>query len=334
MTASPEKETAPAVERYGRTGAAALLRLYLLNGVRSAPHFLDPLKDTLGERLAELGFDVRGSVIFPYDDWHRRLLPQIREARFDIMLPHRRYERSIGGKRALAVLERDRADEGARSSRHEEDRSRTAAVPTDDGGEKRAVNARAAHEEDRMRSAGTPAKEAKLLVHPKEIALFVGHSAGGVAAVHASGLLLAREGGLPSPVVMIGSPKCRIPGPLRDAVLYVQAEGPQKARGAALGSRAAAPSRPEARSASRTADPICRIGSFGGWGKNADRLLPGWHGDRHAPGARAAVRIAGGHADYFRDRAPYISGDGRTNMDETLAAVWPWLTERLAERMR
>lgn len=132
---------------------------------------------------------------------------------------------------------------------------------------------------------------------------------------------------------MIGSPKCRIPGPLRDAVLYVQAERERKTRGEARGSKAAT-SRSGAGLASRTADPICRIGSFGGWGKNADRLLPGWQGDRHAPGARAAVRIAGGHADYFRDRAPYIAGDGRTNMDKTLAAVWPWLTDRLDERLR
>ncbi|MFC3802172.1 hypothetical protein [Cohnella sp. GCM10012308] len=334
MTSSPEKGTKPAATSYGKPGTAPLLRLYLLNGVRSAPHFLDRLKDTLATRLTGLGFDVRGRVIFPYDDWHRRLLPQVREARFDIMLPYRRYERSIGGKRALAVLERDRAEEGARSARHVDDERHKAIVPANDTEEKLAVNLRAAHEEELMQSTGTAEKEPNLFVRPKELALFVGHSAGGVAAVHASGLLLAREGGMPSPVVMIGSPKCRIPGPLRDAVLYVQAEGPQKERGAALGSRAAAPSRSEARSAGRTADPICRIGSFGGWGKKADRLLPGWHGDRHAPGARAAVRIAGGHADYFRDRAPYIAGDGRTNMDETLAALWPWLTERLAERMR
>lgn len=288
-----------------------LLRLYLLNGVRSAPHFLDRLKDTLAERLAALGFEVRGRVLFPYDDWHRRLLPQIREARFDIMLPYRRYERSVGGRRVLALLERDRAEEAAQPARQEEGLGRTDIAP---------------------------ANETKTSVRRKELALFVGHSAGGVAAVHAAGLLHAREGGMPCPVVMIGSPKCRIPGPLQNAVLYVQAERAREARGAARaaerGSETAASGQPGALVIGKAADPICRIGSFGGWGKDAGRLLPGWRGDLHAPGVRAAVRIAGGHADYFRDRPPYIAADGRTNMEETLAAVWPWLTARLAERMR
>ncbi|SFB33073.1 hypothetical protein SAMN05216312_10612 [Cohnella sp. OV330] len=291
--------------------ANPLLRLYLLNGVRSAPHFLDRLKDTLAERLAALGFEVRGRVLFPYDDWHRRLLPQIREARFDIMLPYRRYERSVGGRRVLAALERDRAEEAAPPERQEEGPGRT----------------------DRA-----PANETKTVVRRKELTVFVGHSAGGVAAVHAAGLLHAREEGMPCPVVMIGSPKCKIPGPLQNAVLYVQAERTREAGGAARdaerGPETVAREQPGELAIGKSADPICRIGSFGGWGKDADRLLPGWHGDRHAPGARAAVRIAGGHADYFRDRPPFIAGDGRTNMDETLAAVWPWLTARLAERLR
>ncbi|WP_217596081.1 hypothetical protein [Cohnella sp. GbtcB17] len=298
----------PGTQTSNAAGAGYLLRLYVLNGVRSAPRFLDGLNATLAARLAALGCEVRGRVLFPYDDWHRRLLPQIREARFDIMLPYRRYERSIGGRRVLAELDRDRSESDARKNRQEEEAVRE--------GQASAANGERAAD------------------RPKELALFVGHSAGGVAAVHASGLLLAREGGLPSPVVMIGSPKCRIPGPLRDAVLYVQAERTREARGAANGAQTPASARPQTLAAGKAADPICRIGSFGGWSKNAGRLLPGWRGDLHAPGARAAVRIAGGHADYFRDGSPYTADDGRTNMDETLAAIWPWLTARLLERMR
>ncbi|MEK0312804.1 hypothetical protein [Cohnella sp. 56] len=253
------------------------LRLYLLNGVRSAPRFMERLQETLAGELRALGFAVSAVVLFPYDDWSRRLLPQVREVRFDIMLPYRRYERSIGGSRALADLDADRS------------------------------HAEAAAGERPVR----------------ELTVLVGHSAGGVAAVHAAGLLLAREGGPPIPVVMIGSPKCRIPEPLREAVLYVQAE---RSSGTAGVGRAKG-------SAGRTSDPVCRIGSFGGWAKGSGRLLPGWRSDRHAPSARAAVRIIGGHADYFRDRAPYEGEGGRTNMDETLAAVLPWLEARLAERL-
>lgn len=260
-----------------RSTGPVRLRLYLLNGVRSAPRFMERLQETLAGELRALGFAVSAGVLFPYDDWSRRLLPQVREVRFDIMLPYRRYERSIGGSRVLADLDADRS------------------------------HAEAAAGERPMR----------------ELTVLVGHSAGGVAAVHAAGLLLAREGGPPTPVVMIGSPKCRIPEPLREAVLYVQAE---RSSGAAGVGRAKG-------SAGRTSDPVCRIGSFGGWTKGSGRLLPGWRSDRHAPAGRAAVRIIGGHADYFRDRAPYEAEGGRTNMDETLAAVMPWLEARLAERL-
>ncbi|MDG0793061.1 M48 family metalloprotease [Cohnella ginsengisoli] len=304
----------------GDAGAGPVLRLYLLNGVRSAPHFLDRLKETLCERLTALGCEVQGRVLFPYDDWHRRLLPQIREARHDIMLPYRRYERSVGGRRVLAELESDCAEN---------------AFPR---AQRNAVEDRIGRAKVMESKEAIVAMESKPLVRRKGLALFIGHSAGGVAAVHAAGLLLAREGGMPCPVVMIGSPKCRIPGPLRDAVLYVQAERKREARGAARDAerrlKTAAWEQPSALAAGKAADLICRIGSFGGWGKDAGRLLPGWQDDRHAPGARAAVQIAGGHADYFRDRPPYIADDGRTNMDETLAAVWPWLTARLAERLR
>lgn len=255
------------------------LRLYLLNGVRSAPLFMERLMETLAGNLGAQGFDVSARILFPYDDWSRRLLPQVREARFDIMLPYRRYDRSIGGRRALAELDADRSKRIAARERPE-----------------------------------------------RELTVLVGHSAGGVAAVHASGLLLARDGGLPTSVVMIGSPKCRIPVSLRNAVLYVQAErarGGRERRGGLgqLGS-------------GRVSDPICRIGTFGGWARGTGRLLPGWRSDRHAPAERASVRIVGGHADYFRDHAPFSTPEGRTNMDETLSAVSPWLGDRLAERLR
>ncbi|MDG0811962.1 hypothetical protein [Cohnella rhizosphaerae] len=169
---------------HGIESDGLLLRLYVLNGVRSAPRFLDGLNGTLAARLSALGCEVRSRVLFPYGDWHRRLLPQIREARFDIMLPYRRYGRSIGGGRTLVALDRDRSepegDMGGSDSgrRREKAEAETGAVQTD-----HALAANGERTSDRR----------------KEIAVFVGHSAGGVAAVHASGLLLAREGGTAEP---------------------------------------------------------------------------------------------------------------------------------------
>ena len=142
--------------------------------------------------------------------------------------------------------------------------------------------------------------------------IIVGHSAGGVAAVHAARMLNARDGGSAPLVVMIGSPRCRIPGELREHVLYVFA----------------AKSSPP-RAGWRLRDPITRLGSFGGWHIGGKWRLPRWQMDKHAPVHASGLQIIGGHADYFRDQPPYVNAMGLSNIAVTVDVVMKWITERL-----
>jgi hypothetical protein len=127
--------------------------------------------------------------------------------------------------------------------------------------------------------------------------LFIGHSGGGVAALHAAQLLSEQQGDSHCLIVMIGSPRCRIPEELRQSVLSIRAEGK---------------------------DPVTRLGSFGGW-KAGKLRIPSWYSDKHAPGEMRSVPIIGGHADYFRDSAPYVNPIGQSNLDITLEAIESWL---------
>jgi hypothetical protein len=138
--------------------------------------------------------------------------------------------------------------------------------------------------------------------------ILVGHSGGGVAAVHAAQMLWERDGGEPCPVVLIGSPRIRIPERLRASTLYVQAAG---------------------RTAGRSSDPVARLGSFGGWTVSDRSRLPVWQAGKHAPGRAVSVPVVGGHADYFRDRPPFVDREGRSNLDRLLDVVWPWLRAQL-----
>ncbi|WP_308637481.1 hypothetical protein [Paenibacillus silvisoli] len=140
--------------------------------------------------------------------------------------------------------------------------------------------------------------------------ILVGHSGGGVAAVHAAKLLHEQDGGAPGPVVMIGSPRCRIPAELRPSVLFVHAAGDS--------------------AGAKIADSISRLGSFGGWGgfgaAGGGRL---WKPDKHGPAGACGVPIIGGHADYFREHAPYTNELGLSNGWLTLQAAWSWLKQRI-----
>lgn len=144
--------------------------------------------------------------------------------------------------------------------------------------------------------------------------IIVGHSAGGVAAVHAGRLLYARDGGSPPLVVMIGSPRCRIPGELREHVLYVYA-----ARSSSPGTKWLTV---------KLTDPITRLGTFGGWHSGKWRL-PRWQMDKHAPVHARGLRIIGGHADYFRDHPPFVNATGLSNLALTADVVMRWIKERL-----
>ncbi|RED65542.1 hypothetical protein [Cohnella lupini] len=146
--------------------------------------------------------------------------------------------------------------------------------------------------------------------------VMVGHSGGGVAAVHAAYLLLARDETATCFVIMIGSPRCRIPERLRPKTLSISASGRSKD-----GSRTG-----------KSPDFISRLGSFGGWstGEAANRnrpRMPSWRKDKYAPSSMMSVPIIGGHADYFRDSAPYLNSGGMSNLDLTVEAIRSWLIQ-------
>jgi len=136
--------------------------------------------------------------------------------------------------------------------------------------------------------------------------LLVGHSGGGIAAVHAAQLLLARGLSASCFVVLIGSPRCRIPARLSPRVLAIHAEG--RKRGGSAGP---------------SPDFVTRFGTYGGW--RSGRRIPGWHRDKHAPGTRIAVPIVGRHPDYFREAVPFVDGEGRTNLDRVAGEIVDWL---------
>ncbi|SEO34505.1 hypothetical protein SAMN05518847_107153 [Paenibacillus sp. OV219] len=152
--------------------------------------------------------------------------------------------------------------------------------------------------------------------------ILVGHSGGGVAAVHAAMQLMEQSSKGRSPlVVMIGSPRCRIPVQLRQSVLYVYA------------TPAGTPS-----SGGRIADMICKLGTFGGWGGGSSvdfagraprRSFPGWNHNKYGPAGACGVPIVGWHPDYFREQAPYVNGMGLSNQWLTLHAVWEWLRGKI-----
>lgn len=123
--------------------------------------------------------------------------------------------------------------------------------------------------------------------------LLIGHSGGGVAAVQAASLLGGPLSGLDVHIVQIGCPRFAVPPELTARVRYLYAVHP--ATGA-------------------TKDPICRIGSWGGW-ERSGLGVPRWNPLKFAPGERTPVPIIGGHADYFRNRPPFRDEDGRTNLD-------------------
>lgn len=114
----------------------------------------------------------------------------------------------------------------------------------------------------------------------------VGHSGGGVAALHAAYKLL-RLGAPVRAVVMIGSPKTAVPEALRPLTAFLYAGGP----------------------GFRSRDPVSRIGSF--LGRPPARMQP--------------LEIKGGHRDYFRSRPPFIAPSGESNLELTADAAFHWI---------
>jgi alpha-beta hydrolase superfamily lysophospholipase len=136
--------------------------------------------------------------------------------------------------------------------------------------------------------------------HERRI-LLLGHSGGGVAAVHAAQLLLEKEiCQQPCSVVMIGSPRIRIPTSLKQSVLALHGVG-------------------------KSRDVVSRLGSFGGWTVRGKQRYPVWHTEKHAPGTQLGLSLIGGHPDYFRDHKPFINEAGKSNMDILLETIMEWL---------
>lgn len=137
----------------------------------------------------------------------------------------------------------------------------------------------------------------------------IGHSGGGLAAVHAAEGLLAQHRELDLHTVQVGSPRCAVAAALQARAAYVYAAGP----------------------GGRGKDPICRIGTWGGWSGAHGRPWPVRRKHLHAPSRVQGVPIVGGHADYFRERPPYVQPHtGETNLDLTVGAFWGWLIEGTA----
>lgn len=123
-------------------------------------------------------------------------------------------------------------------------------------------------------------------------AVFVGHSAGGLACVAAARRLFESGSRMRIKIIMIGSPKCPLPVDAVNPgdVLYLYGINRQ----------------------GRRSDPITRLGR---WGKTPPSIVEG-------------VPIFGGHADYFRSRPPFTDEEGRSNLDRILDRIWAWLKRR------
>jgi len=154
---------------------------------------------------------------------------------------------------------------------------------------------------------GCAAVDAIRAAPPTGKLLLVGHSGGGVAAVHAAELLM-REDGVAAErlsVVQIGSPKCRVPQELRERTLFITA--------VRTGGRVPA-----------WADPVTRLGGWGGWTVSPFGL-PRRLGRKHAPAHVAKVPIVGWHPDYFRDAAPYVDDAGEHNLAKIAHTIMRWI---------
>lgn len=141
---------------------------------------------------------------------------------------------------------------------------------------------------------GSRAAEAVLVEEEPSgmLTVLVGHSAGGMAAVHAASILLRRTGRPPSSlrVVMVGSPKCPVPPELREYTLYIRAMS----------------------KGGRAPDPVTRLGTWGGWSRGRGGL-PYWQAEKYAPAVQITLPLTGGHPDYFRSGSAYRDAAGRSN---------------------
>lgn len=140
------------------------------------------------------------------------------------------------------------------------------------------------------------------------IRVFIGHSGGGVAAAHASRILLKDhvEGSDRRYfIVQIGSPKCAVYPEDQQDTLYIR-----------FGENG------------RRSDPVTRMGSWGGWERAAGGWSR-WNPEKYAPGYRVHLPLLGGHADYFRPHEPFVSEEGSSNLEKMTDCIQIWLMEKI-----
>jgi hypothetical protein len=257
------------------------VNIFLLAGVATAPLFMENFRLALTAKLEQAGCEVHSELLFPYGDWSRKLLPQLLELRHDLWAARSRPLRSIGGARVAAAV---RASAGTGTD---------AAAARAGGGS----------------PAGTSGKPP---LCPGSLTLLIGHSGGGVAAVHAASILAltgepamlqGATRAISLRVVQVGSPKCPIPNWLKRSLLYVSAIN---AKG-------------------RPTDPVALLGSWRVWQRN--RLgLPVWRPSEPASqSGNIRLQLMGGHPDYFRDSQPFLNQHGLSNLELTVQAVMDWL---------
>lgn len=130
--------------------------------------------------------------------------------------------------------------------------------------------------------------------------VIVGHSIGGVVAVHIANKL--EQILYPDvQVVQIGSPKCAIPQKNRASTLYIRSLNQE----------------------GKASDPITRLGSWGGWeGKGVGTS---WNNQLHAPDHIISIPLIGGHADYFRISLPFINQNGNSNLELVSDRIWAFI---------
>ncbi len=133
--------------------------------------------------------------------------------------------------------------------------------------------------------------------------VLVGHSAGGISAIH-TGAIMKRLGmKMPLGYAQIGSPKVPIPEPIRASVLHLEA-----VRG---------------ETDARSSDPVCRIGSWGGIQRRGVSFR--WDRYLRAPKERIRLKIKGGHADYFRRSGAYRDQYGVPNGHRIAHILTEWI---------
>jgi hypothetical protein len=130
--------------------------------------------------------------------------------------------------------------------------------------------------------------------------VILGHSSGGVTGVHAANKL-DRELFPDVNVVQIGSPKCPVSLHDRASTLFVSAVNDK----------------------GKSTDPITWLGSWGGWERRG--AITRWNRQLAAPAAIISVSLVGGHADYFRNRYPFVDQNGKSNLEKTADSIWKQL---------